>query len=233
MSAGIVPALTKIACAVGDAKIFGSAHLLHALLASIGVYFFPSPSYIGISQALAAGLLRAIINSGPMKETDEQTSAWHMLGVTLPASTVFYSVVAQLPAAFLEAKDLIDAPSLKSLPIYSLWQPFHAIAQERINLMQLFTSKKLVSSKACDTVRSNAQVSSSAADITSSVALSLPNKTSAVAPPANKPTIVAQSARSLTGTAAITAQRVSPSVNSNCVRPILSPIPAYNALIII
>jgi hypothetical protein len=153
LSAGIVPALTTVAYAIGEAQLSGTGHLLLALFASLVDKFLPSPSYIPISQALASGLLCATVRCAHMPEADEQTVVWHMLLVTLPASTVYCSVVAQLPAALLDAKDLTETPTFRALPIYRHWQAFYSLAQERIRFMQDMTS--IVSYKACDNMQAN------------------------------------------------------------------------------
>ncbi|KAJ6553300.1 hypothetical protein B0H19DRAFT_1072763 [Mycena capillaripes] len=134
LSAGLVPAFTTIACAV--------------VCPIAGIH----PAQPG----LEAGLLRAMARCASMKEADEHTVLWHMLSVTLPTATVYYSVVAKLPAALLDVKDLVETPAFRALPIYRHWQAFYTLAQERIRLMSDVKSKKLTSHRACDNMKCGA-----------------------------------------------------------------------------
>ncbi|KAJ7483881.1 hypothetical protein B0H11DRAFT_2020883 [Mycena galericulata] len=151
LSAGIVPALTTVACAIGEARLPRTIHLLLAILATLQSMFIPAPSYRAISQALSHGLLRAIVRCASMgAEADNRTSMWYFLDVTLPTATLYYAVAAQLQGAIKDIIDLVETASFKRLAIWNIWQPFFVLAHERIALLRNLESKKVVYFKACD-----------------------------------------------------------------------------------
>ncbi|KAJ7080232.1 hypothetical protein C8R44DRAFT_992500 [Mycena epipterygia] len=155
VSAGVVTALTSATCAVSGSTLTHEdipESLLDAFEVLEGLLTV-SPSHRTISDALAAGLLPAIVHSSILCSTSDdikRTSLWNMVKNTLPASTVYYTVIVQLEAHILGAEAIVQTSGFNESPMFKIWDSFMVIAHGRIQLMKDLYSGQNLTSKACD-----------------------------------------------------------------------------------
>jgi hypothetical protein len=113
------------------------------LLASEGHRLLPD--------ALEAGLLVALVSCAT---TDMADSVYRdfmafLCGI-LPASLIYYNVVARMAVALNGAQELECSPKFKRSKIFNVWHEFKALALERLRVLESFTSMRSPSYKACD-----------------------------------------------------------------------------------
>ncbi|KAJ6605427.1 hypothetical protein DFH09DRAFT_1121380 [Mycena vulgaris] len=154
LSAGVVHTLTKVACGfcestnldghvdVDDA-LESSFEMLRSMLAS-------DPGYIWINEALAAGLLRAIVvfASKPGHVSAEMLES--ILWTILARHAVYYSVLVCIELALHELADLVAAKSFQTSKLYPVWMRLIRLVELRLEQIRFYESENYTSMKACD-----------------------------------------------------------------------------------
>ncbi|KAF7371456.1 MYND-type domain-containing protein [Mycena sanguinolenta] len=104
--------------------------------------------------ALASGLLHSILYcatfSPDKRLPSEMRGLEQILTRTLPGSTVFQTVLAELDTQLQGVRNTLESPSFQRCWMYKDWLKFMAFADDRIAFMKHVQSKDFVSSKACD-----------------------------------------------------------------------------------
>ncbi|KAJ7920545.1 hypothetical protein B0H13DRAFT_2421808 [Mycena leptocephala] len=154
VSAGILAPFTSVMCAISESTVTGHElcelfldcfHVLEDLL--------NAGSYQAMADAIAAGLLRAIIRASVAcdgVEDLEETALWRLLYKLLPAATVYRTVLSQLESQLPGIEDIINEQAFQTSRMFRNWEYFVDMAQDRIDLMNELKSEEHVSLKACD-----------------------------------------------------------------------------------
>ncbi|KAF8160430.1 hypothetical protein K438DRAFT_2071018 [Mycena galopus ATCC 62051] len=122
------------------------------LLRCWNILYAMLPCYSAMRDAVASGLLQSILYGATLFRDDdpEVLGLSHIVTQTLPASTVYLTVLAEIEKQLRALEDIDEmVPDLKHCWIYKYWQSFKMIAEDRISLMKR-QAKDIVLFKACD-----------------------------------------------------------------------------------
>ncbi|KAJ7504795.1 hypothetical protein B0H11DRAFT_2187157 [Mycena galericulata] len=159
LSSGVVASLVSATCAISGSAMAlndqsdGIPNLLLDIFDVLETLLAVHPAHRAIGHALDAGLLRAIILTSIACEDMEDvksTALWKMLDTTLPAATVYYTVVTRLGARMSQVQSLVKDPAFKKSPFHPVWSTFEDVSEERIELMTNLNSSESNLAKACD-----------------------------------------------------------------------------------
>ncbi|KAJ7162857.1 hypothetical protein C8R46DRAFT_1352718 [Mycena filopes] len=140
VSAGTIRLVTNMIRAIGESS--GSEELADHLLDAFELLdrLLRQGSYKGIAEALAAGLLPAIIRASIIvcRDTDDftGTALYGIMVIMLPGALVYHTVVAPLEPQLIEAEPLASDPDFKASPMYKSWRYFTQVGWDRIHLLE-------------------------------------------------------------------------------------------------
>ncbi|KAJ7752565.1 hypothetical protein B0H16DRAFT_1836687 [Mycena metata] len=116
---------------------------------------FESGSFKGIADAIAAGLLSAIIRASVRcMDTDnlESTDLWRIVVDMLPGALVYHPVVVQLESQIAEIERLATDSIFRASPIYKKWACFVQIGRDRVQLLNEYRAAGWAKHCACDNI---------------------------------------------------------------------------------
>ncbi|KAJ7635680.1 hypothetical protein DFH06DRAFT_661106 [Mycena polygramma] len=149
---GAVPTLVAGLCS----RSLASAHreglgMLAIAMSLAANYTTMEASRIPLSQALQAGLLRALVLVAalPLRQ-DELTHVIFFLKDVLPASLVYRSVLLQMPGLLVELYYPMKTAAFIVSSVFPEWQRFHALLQERLTFLASLDVTPYVLHKGCD-----------------------------------------------------------------------------------
>ncbi|KAJ7429626.1 hypothetical protein FB451DRAFT_1383058 [Mycena latifolia] len=147
---GIVPILTRTACAISKSAEDDSAYALNRCYLLLGRIIVSDIGHERLLSALANGLLRALVSSANF--TDEIHRRLELFFAVLPPALVYYPVISEIEAALHESNDLASTKAFRGSKIYEKWQAFSKLAHERLAVLHMFDSPDYVPLKACDSL---------------------------------------------------------------------------------
>ncbi|KAJ7162841.1 hypothetical protein C8R46DRAFT_1352704 [Mycena filopes] len=141
VSAGTIGLVTNMIRAIGESSASEEEFERDQLLEAFELLdrLLEKGSYEGMAEALAAGLLPAIIRTSIIcKDTDDfdTTSLYGIVIDMLPGALVYHTVVAPLESQLLEAEPLASDPTFKASPMYKGWPYFSQLGWDRIRLLK-------------------------------------------------------------------------------------------------
>ncbi|KAJ7889631.1 hypothetical protein B0H13DRAFT_2666161 [Mycena leptocephala] len=152
LGVGVVRVVTEALCKVCSYPKFdrGLDHgALQLAFQFLGNMIITSPGYPWITEALSAGLLRAIVTFGIYDEHVDPELLAAVLK-TISKYTVYYSVLQRMEASLLEAAGIADSEAFQKSPISGAWSSFTHIVRQRLRVKKLYDSDEHISMKACD-----------------------------------------------------------------------------------
>ncbi|KAJ7502655.1 hypothetical protein B0H11DRAFT_1907210 [Mycena galericulata] len=153
---GIVKALIGAVLALEEATVEETANVLEDCLVLLEWTMDVSDSRSWVTEALDAGLIRAIIscavhNCIPTSATLE--SLHRLLIGVLPESLIYHSILSSIMASFAAAKDLLHLPCFMESEIFEAWQGFKELVKERLQVLIRFDSGEFRTRRACENVQ--------------------------------------------------------------------------------
>ncbi|KAJ7192563.1 hypothetical protein GGX14DRAFT_479902 [Mycena pura] len=139
---GVVTALTSSACRLSSAPFDAQDQYFNVSWAVR--YYLTTPfGHNTFTQALRAGLLRAILAWGRMNPPKPQTlEQLDYVLEPLSMSLVFLSILSQLRTAVTELEFPIDGHTFRGFPISEKWEAFWSILQSRWALMDIHLKRE-------------------------------------------------------------------------------------------
>ncbi|KAJ7623072.1 hypothetical protein DFH06DRAFT_1481832 [Mycena polygramma] len=156
-SRNFVPILTELLCALG-ASTSDQDLALHAITIGFSVVatiLVATPSNIRwIADALKHKLLRALIICA--LRTQMGLFIEVILTAMLPPFLVYPGVLTALDISLGNVEDLVHSDTFKLSNMYTRWQTFTEVAQERIKILKLHDAPGTSSMRACDNLQCGA-----------------------------------------------------------------------------
>ncbi|KAJ7854452.1 hypothetical protein B0H13DRAFT_1188416 [Mycena leptocephala] len=153
LGVGVVRAVTKALGKVCSHQKFDHGLDLHGALQLafqfLGNVIITSPGYTWITEALNAGLLRAIVTFGINAQHVDPELLKAALK-TISKYSVYYSVLKHIEVSLLEAADVAGSEAFRKSPISGAWSSFAHIVRQRLQVKKLYDSDERISMKACD-----------------------------------------------------------------------------------
>ncbi|KAJ7673798.1 hypothetical protein DFH06DRAFT_1173301 [Mycena polygramma] len=151
---GLVGALTKAICALNAVIATHSVGppLLDKLLSLVGQRCLSPLGYHWITEALDAGLLRAITSSTTTKLDNVHGHLPYYLSSVVPNTLVYRSALVRMPKAMNDVQRLVETRAFRKSALYQPWLTFQEIVDDRIKFLSLFASGHYLVRKACDNV---------------------------------------------------------------------------------
>ncbi|KAJ7113265.1 hypothetical protein C8R43DRAFT_1040121 [Mycena crocata] len=150
----IVPALCNAARAASTASASQTHFAFHLLLVHLSVMIYQQPAHECITQALENQLLLALVTcaQGPLgRKLQHQLGIF--FGAFLPGALVYYRVLAVMDNALAEVAELVKRDGFKASPIYDKWHTFHNLANQRLDLRDVYDDGEYPTQKACDNLK--------------------------------------------------------------------------------
>ncbi|KAJ7447746.1 hypothetical protein B0H11DRAFT_2335061 [Mycena galericulata] len=159
MDHGIVKALIGAVLALEEATMEETADVLERCLILLERTTDISDSRSWVTEALDAGLIRAILsctvhNCTPTSGTLEILR--RLLADFLPGSLIYHSTVSGIVVSFKGARDLLQLPRFAESIIFPSWQKFRTLVNERLGMLSRFNSGEIISRRACDNLQCGA-----------------------------------------------------------------------------
>ncbi|KAJ6490839.1 hypothetical protein C8R45DRAFT_1073605 [Mycena sanguinolenta] len=137
LSCGIVTALTTATLTLCR----GTVRLSEAILAEIFPILMEQSSFspVYMAESFRAGLLE-IVFVPPLRRRLISRFFCHFLEDTLPACTVYYSVLVQLQTSFPQVRDRDAATIFRDDPLLGHWQSFTELVEDRLRLLDEYST---------------------------------------------------------------------------------------------
>ncbi|KAJ6479491.1 hypothetical protein C8R47DRAFT_1322689 [Mycena vitilis] len=133
-----------------DGPLRGPLRSYSASFAILVAHIMAHPGFPAVQQALAAGLLRAILVCTSRRMPHLDFGLHLLLRDILPKSLVYHSVLSVTQAALDDAKDLANTREFRASPFVQEWNNFVEVATERLVVMERYNNGKLGAWRACD-----------------------------------------------------------------------------------
>ncbi|KAJ6544514.1 hypothetical protein B0H19DRAFT_1267776 [Mycena capillaripes] len=153
VSAGLARALTTAAACLMDETLPPHLYPPQALTFCFQILHGLLSWHRAMEESLTSGLLPLVVRCAtfPTGRFDiVPASLLDILSISLPASTIYYTVLAELQVRLPAFDDMVVDPSLTNAMFSDSWRTFIALARRRIALKMELDSKDHVSCKACD-----------------------------------------------------------------------------------
>ncbi|KAJ7072958.1 hypothetical protein C8F01DRAFT_1076783 [Mycena amicta] len=150
---GISAALTTALGALVRSPILPEFHFLpHQIFNWLAITFRGGNFQHGVAQALRAGFLRAMLEYASIGTRTRQNLAL-VLQRDLRRATVYHSVLVHLPRALSRVRRVDYAASLGSPELVGHWRDFCSLAQERLDILEVYRTRALTATRGCDNVQ--------------------------------------------------------------------------------
>lgn len=154
LEAGVVRAVVKALCQVCDNQHFdngfdqhGALHMAFQFMAHLTV---TSPGYAWITEALNAGLLRAIVTFGlNVDRCNINPELLKAILKTISKHSVYHSVLRCIDISLIEAADFAYSEAGHRTPIFGAWLGFADIVHSRLQVKKWYDSDDYISMMAC------------------------------------------------------------------------------------
>ncbi|KAJ7166261.1 hypothetical protein C8R46DRAFT_1192628 [Mycena filopes] len=147
LSQGIVTPFVNALRALSRVPTHKASLLLHRFWKLLVNYYFASmPCPPHIVDALHAGLLPALLSSGPIKTV--KLTILTLVAEILPRAAVYHSVLTQLRLSLLEVND--SAIAFSTPELLKSWGSFVELAETRFSIIDKYIAEWSKATRACD-----------------------------------------------------------------------------------
>ncbi|KAJ7508263.1 hypothetical protein B0H11DRAFT_1964093 [Mycena galericulata] len=150
LSHGITTTLVTAMRALAPSKNERAGVVLSAVVVNVASKLVTTPSYRWMSEALVAGLLRAMVLCAMRQPQDIHKDTLDGMMDLLPAATVYYPVVSNLEAALADVRTLVATRAFRRSTMAEEWGAFEFLAEERLAVLKRFEAGEYTSFRACD-----------------------------------------------------------------------------------
>ncbi|KAJ7457789.1 hypothetical protein FB451DRAFT_1509087 [Mycena latifolia] len=151
VSHGIIPAIIRVVNSLE--AVDGVGNLLESCFCLLDWTMYVSDPHRWITEALEAGLLRAIISCATYHgiSTPATRERLHKLLTTvLPQSLIYHSVLSIIKGVFKTVEDLVHTKRFLRSQIIAEWDAFKDLLQKRLRVLNWFNSPEFEPDRDCD-----------------------------------------------------------------------------------